>query len=368
MAGNGGEGAVGKVTCAAWIRRREDDGPPGVSRLLVAFGRDATASSPPLVDLLEFDAGASALASEPLVRVVVGEEAADTPRTIAVHPGGRELVCATAKGCRVFKLLFRDFGIHLIPNDASPIQSVGPQKCLTFSTDGTKFAIGGEDGHLRIFHWPSLNVILDEPKAHKSFRDMDISLDSELLVSTSNDGSARIWKIDEGSPLINLTKSLDEKIEYCRFSRDGTKPFLFCTLVKGHNILTMAVDISNWKRIGYKRFSAKPISTLSVSLDGKYLALGNRDGDFCVVEVKTMEVAHWSKKVHLGSPISSIEFCPTERVVISTSHQWGAEITKLDVPPEWKVWQIWLVLLSLFVSSAVLFYLFFKHARLNLLP
>ena len=33
-------------------------------------------------------------------RVVVGEEAADTPGAIAVHPGGRELVCATAKGCR----------------------------------------------------------------------------------------------------------------------------------------------------------------------------------------------------------------------------------------------------------------------------
>ena len=26
----------------------------------------------------------------------------------------------------------------------------------------------------------------------------------------------------------------DEKIEYCRFSRDGAKPFLFCTLVKGN--------------------------------------------------------------------------------------------------------------------------------------
>lgn len=70
MAGNGGEGAVGKVTCAAWILRRDDDGgPPGVSRLLVAFGRGATASSPPLIDLLEFDAKASAIASEsePLV-------------------------------------------------------------------------------------------------------------------------------------------------------------------------------------------------------------------------------------------------------------------------------------------------------------
>jgi hypothetical protein len=69
MAGNGGgEGrAVGKVTCAAWVRRRGDDGPPGVSRLLVVFGRGATASSPPLLELLEFDARASALASEPLV-------------------------------------------------------------------------------------------------------------------------------------------------------------------------------------------------------------------------------------------------------------------------------------------------------------
>lgn len=33
------------------------------------------------------------------------------------------------------------------------------------------------------------------------------SLDSEFLVSTSIDGSARIWKVDDGSPLINLTRS-----------------------------------------------------------------------------------------------------------------------------------------------------------------
>lgn len=44
----------------------------------------------------------------------------------------------------MFKLVYREFGIHLIPSDASPLESVGPQKCLTFSTDGAKFAIGGE--------------------------------------------------------------------------------------------------------------------------------------------------------------------------------------------------------------------------------
>ncbi|GJM96938.1 hypothetical protein PR202_ga13818 [Eleusine coracana subsp. coracana] len=296
----------------------------------------------------------------------MGEEGADAPRAIVVHPGGRELVCATAKGCRLFDMVYKDFGVALISKDSSLLQSVGPQKCLAFSTDGAKFAIGGEDGHLRVFHRPSLGVILDVPKAHKSFLDMDISLDSEFLVSTSIDGSARIWNIDEGVPLVNLTRSSDEKIEYCRFSRDGRKPFLFCTLVKGHDVLTMALGISNWKRIGYKRLSAKPVSTLSVSLDGKYLALGNRDGDFCAMDIKKMEICHWSKKAHLGSPVTSIEFCPTERVVISTSHQWGAEITKLDVPADWKVWQIWLVLASLFVASAILFYTFFKYANLNL--
>ncbi|VAI38236.1 unnamed protein product [Triticum turgidum subsp. durum] len=370
MASDGDEapaGVTGKVTCAAWIRRPA--GGPAVSSsrsLLVVYCRRATPSSPPFLDLLAFDTRACELASEPLLRVVMGEEGADadTPRAIAVHPAGDEFVCATAKGCRLFKLVYDDFCINLVSRDSSALQSVGPQRCLAFSTDGTKFAIGGEDGHLRIFHWPSLTVLLDEPKAHKSFRDIDISLDSAFLVSTSTDGSARIWKIDEGAPLVNLTRSSDERIECCRFSRDGKKPFLFCTLVKGNDIVTVVLNISNWKRIGYKRLLRKPISTLSVSLDGKYLALGSRDGDCCVADVQKMQVSHLIKKVHLGSPISSIEFCPTERIVISTSHQWGAEITKLDVPADWRVWQIWLVFLSLFVTSAILFYTFFKHTNL----
>lgn len=137
MASDGNEapaGVAGKVSCAAWIRR--PSGGPAVSSsrsLLVVYGRGATASSPPFLDLLAFDTRACELASEPLVsaralggvsapaaaaaatavsltagstilqlRVVMGEEGADadTPRAIAVHPAGDEFVCATAKGCR----------------------------------------------------------------------------------------------------------------------------------------------------------------------------------------------------------------------------------------------------------------------------
>jgi hypothetical protein len=57
----------------------------------------------------------------------------------------RRLVYKLCHSCRVFKLVYRDFGVHLVSrDDASPLQYVGPQKCLAFSTDGAKFAIGGE--------------------------------------------------------------------------------------------------------------------------------------------------------------------------------------------------------------------------------
>lgn len=41
----------------------------------------------------------------------------------------------------------------------------------------------------------------------------------------------------------------------------------------GEKAVTAVWDISNWKRIGYKRLLRKPASVMSISRDGKYLAL-----------------------------------------------------------------------------------------------
>ncbi|PKU77251.1 SEC12-like protein 1 isoform X1 [Dendrobium catenatum] len=344
----------GSESCASWIRRPEN-------RVLVVVGKPKIGVSLPLLEVFSFDVKTASLSADPLVTCAMGEEDGD-PVGFAVHPSGEEIVCSTAKGCKLFELCDRDLIFKLVAKDLPPLHSVGPQKCLAFSTDGSKFVTGGQDGHLRIIEWPSLKVLLDEPRAHKCFRDMDISLDSEFLVSTSTDGSARIWKINGAAPMISLTRNPDEKIECCRFSRDGMRPFLFCTVQKGGKVVTAVWDISTWNRIGFKRLLRKPISALSVSLDGKYLALGSSDGDICVVEVKKMEISHWSKKHHLGTAISSIEFCPLERIVISTSNQRGAVITKLNVPADWKEWQIYFLLLFLFLGSAVIFYLFHEHS------
>ncbi|PKA54337.1 SEC12-like protein 1 [Apostasia shenzhenica] len=343
-----------RESCSSWIRRPEN-------RVLVIVGRPRTGAFQSLLEVFSFDAKTASLSAAPLAMCSLGEGDAD-PLGFSVHPNGEEIVCSTNKGCKLFELSDRDLSYKLVVKDLPPLESAGMQNCLAFSTDGSRFASGGQDGHLRILEWPSLKVLVDEPKAHKSFHDMDISLDSEFLVSTSTDGSARIWKINDGAPLISLTRQADEKIECCRFSRDGMKPFLFCTVLKGGKVVTAVWDISTWNRIGFKRLLRKPVSVLSISLDGKYLALGSNDGDMCVVDVKKMEICHWSKKLHLGSSISSIEFCPSERVVISTSNQWGPVITKLNVPADWKEWQLYLLLVALFLCSAVIFYFFYEHS------
>ncbi|KAF2295240.1 hypothetical protein GH714_032266 [Hevea brasiliensis] len=297
-----------------------------------------------------------------LVRLVLEETEGD-PVAIGVHPSGDDFVCSTTKGgCKLFELHGEETNLKVSAKRLPALQDVSPQKCLAFSVDGSRFATGGVDGHLRILEWPSQRIVLDEPKAHKSFRDMDISLDSAFLASTSSDGSARIWNMENGVPLTTLSRNSDEKIELCRFSKDGTKPFLFCAVQRGDKAITAVYDISTWKKIGYKRLLKKPACVMSVSLDGKYLALGSEDGDICVAEVKKMEVSHYSKRLHLGSYITSLEFCPNQRVVLSTSNKWRAVVTKLNVPADWKEWQIYLLLVGLFLASALAFYIFFENS------
>ncbi|KAL2548927.1 SEC12-like protein 1 [Forsythia ovata] len=340
----------GTVTCATWIRRPEN-------AHLVVLGK----SRPSSLEIFSFDPKTTSLSPSP--KATFEFEEGVNPLTIAVHPSGDDVVCSTSTGgCKLFEVYGREDYIKLTTKELPPLQGVGLQKCLAFSVDGTRFATGGVDGYLRIFEWPSMQVILDEPRAHKSFQDMDFSLDSEFLATTSTDGSARIWNTNDGAPITTLTRNSDEKIELCRFSKDGTKPFLFCTVQRGNRSLTGVWDISSWKKIGHKRLLKKPASIMSMSRDGKYLALGSKDGDVCVVEVKRMEVRHWSRRLHLGSNIASLEFCPSERVILTSSTEWGAMVTKLSVPADWKEWQIYALLLGLFLASLLIFYVFFENS------
>ncbi|KAK6144705.1 hypothetical protein DH2020_021525 [Rehmannia glutinosa] len=335
----------GTVTCATWIRRPEN-------AHLVVVGK----SGPSSLEVFSFDPKATSLSSSHKVSQVSSLLARDgdqflfllklfdieivakyefeegvNPVTMAVHPSGDSLVCSTSTGdCKLFYLYGWEDNIKFMVEELLPLQGVGLQKCLAFSVDGTRFATGGVHRALSITMSP-------------------FSLDSEFLASTSTDGSARVWNTIDGAPVTTLARNSDEKIGLCRFSKDGKKPFLFCSVQRGNTALTGVWDISTWKKIGHRRLLRKPAS-------------GSKDGDVCVVEVEKMEVRHWSKRLHLGSNITSLEFCPSERIILSSSSEWGAMVTKLTVPADWKDWQIYLFLLGLFLASLVVFYVFYQNS------
>nr|XP_025636263.1 uncharacterized protein LOC112730389 [Arachis hypogaea] len=87
-----------------------------------------------------------------------------------------DFVCSLSNGsCKLFELYGNETKMKLLAKELAPLQNIGSQNCITFSVDRSKFATGGSDGHIRIMEWPSMNNILDEPRAHKSVQDMDFS-------------------------------------------------------------------------------------------------------------------------------------------------------------------------------------------------
>ncbi|GJZ73009.1 RNA-directed DNA polymerase, eukaryota, reverse transcriptase zinc-binding domain protein [Tanacetum coccineum] len=61
-----------------------------------------------------------------------------------------------------------------------------------------------------------------------------------------------------------------------------------------------------------------------VSLNGmRNMAEGSKDGDVCVVTTKKMEVSQCSRHLHLGFPLTSLDFCSSQRLKITRRSSQG---------------------------------------------
>lgn len=241
------------------------------------------------------------------------------------------------------------------------LQGLGVQNCICFSGDGSLLATGGKDGHLRVFAWPTCQVVLDEPQAHRSIQDIDISLDAAYLASTAEDGACRVWDIVKGVSVTQLQRETDEKFGYCRFSRDGTQAFLFVSITKGSSSGYIGVwNMMDWSKLGLKKLADVPISSLSVSRDGKSLGLGSIEGDVAVILVRRMETTQLIENAH-SSAVTVLEFSKHGRSILSLGADTTVRVSRLE-NSEWKEWQLYLVLVGMILLSGLLFLLFFKSS------
>lgn len=259
----------------------------------------------------------------------------DAPYRMAIHPLDDSIICSFSNGCRRFELTSEDESeatkIVIKPSGKAldQLENVGQQQSLIFSTDGLLLAAGGEDGHLRVFEWPSLKIVLDQPDAHKSIKDMDFSLDGTFLASLGDSGPCRIWNLSTSAQAASLSVDKGERLGSCRFSRDGVRPLLFITLKQGDKGLIAYWDTNTWKKVGAQVIEKNPISAFSISSDGKFLATGTSEGDISIIEVVKMRTYQKVKGAHMFF-VSSMEFSRDSRGLVSASGDSSLKVTKLE--------------------------------------
>ncbi|CAN1143784.1 SEC12-like protein 2 [Linum perenne] len=309
------------------------DGPDPASEYYVVLaggggeGRSGIANA---IVLVHFDLASNSLSTRLVTKHILGSE---LPYRMTVHPGGDGLICAMQNGCRFFEWDeikengTRKLDVKISEKALDQLQEVGQQLALVYDSDGSTLAVGGEEGDLRIFKWPSMEMILNEAQAHSSTKYLCFSPDGKFLVSLGGRGPGRVWDVPSAKVIASLSNTSDEVFASCRFvqSRDNTLVLYIAAITgKGGSIVTW--NASSWKRLRSKHVVGDSISSFNVSPDGRLLAMGTARGDVVVVDSAKMRVQMVVRKAHLGF-VTALAFSHDSKALASASMDSSARVT-----------------------------------------
>ncbi|KAL9254950.1 SEC12-like protein [Drosera capensis] len=322
--------------------------------VLAGGGGEGRSGIPNAVLLAEFDFETTSLSNEPVVNLRTG---GDLPYRMSVHPGGEGLICAMPNSFRWFQWEAsdtngeRELSVRESDNALVQLEDIGLQLALAFSKDGSMLAAGGEDGKLRVFKWPSVEIILNKENAHSSVKDLDFSPDGKFLVSVGS-GLCRVWNVTSSEIEVSLPRETDEIFSYCRFSqRSDGNPVLYTTVMHGKGGRIVTWNTSSWKRIASKRITGDPVSAFSVSDDAKFLAIGTTEGDVLVLSSSTMQVQMTVKKAHLGI-VTALMFSHDSRALVSAAMDSSVRVTIIENKSK-NGFPFWLAIIILLLAVIV---------------
>ncbi|KAL2344741.1 hypothetical protein Fmac_006026 [Flemingia macrophylla] len=309
--------------------------------------------------IAHFDVASNTLSDEPVCKLGTDSE---LPYRMALHSNGDGLICAmeTPKVCRWFdwdqneNSEIHKLSLKLSEKVLTQLEDVGQQLALAFNDDGTVLAVGGEDGNLRIFKWPSMELILNESNAHSSVKDLHFSSDGKLLASLGSGGPCRVWDVSSSMVLASLSNENRENFSSCRFSQtiDKTRVLYIAANIDGKgSILTW--NTQTWERMGSKYISRDPISAFNVSADGKFLACGTPSGDILIVNSTNMKIQTMIKEAHLGV-VTAVAFSPDSRALASVSMDSSARVTIIEEKPNGGL-SLWIAVLIILLAVAAYF-------------
>ncbi|CAD6256221.1 unnamed protein product [Miscanthus lutarioriparius] len=281
------------------------------------------------------EAAPAALSPETVVEVKTREE---VPYRMAVHPRGDGVFCAFPNGCRLYRWESQEgegpqkLALEPDREALAELKDVGLQLSVSFSGEGSILAIGGEDGHLRVFKWPAMASVLTETDTKTSIKDLTISSDDKFLAVNRSSGPCRVWDLQSSEVVASLPREAGEIFGFCRFcNKTDNSHVLFITAMQGDYGKIVSWNTTSWTRIGSKKITREAISAFAVSPNGALLAIGTIEGSTIIVGSKDMRTLVTVKKAHLGI-VTTLAFSQDSRTLLSTSFDSTARVTYVGSP------------------------------------
>uniref|UniRef100_A0A0A9G748 Anaphase-promoting complex subunit 4 WD40 domain-containing protein n=1 Tax=Arundo donax TaxID=35708 RepID=A0A0A9G748_ARUDO len=203
---------------------------------------------------------------------------------MAVHPRGDGVIIAFPNGCRLYRWTSQEreepHKLALKSNEEAlmGLKGVGLQLAVSFNGEGSVFATGGVDGHLRVFKWPgpAMEPFLTEADTKTSIKDLTFSSDEKFLAVIRSSSPCTVWNLQSSEVVANLPREAGEIFGFCRFSnKTDSSHILFVTVtaMQGDYGKIISWNTTSWTKIGSKKITREAISAFAVSPDGALLAM-----------------------------------------------------------------------------------------------
>ncbi|KAG0315278.1 hypothetical protein BGZ97_008410 [Linnemannia gamsii] len=240
----------------------------------------------------------------------------DAPMSISVHP---------TESALAFGINSATNKVEAGENENCRIFQYSEERIEAVHNKGTLASRNSDDYQIALLKYPSLTPVMPvtQFKGHEIL-DIDFSADGTHIAAVS---AMNLWIIsaETGRVLEVITNPVLNKkkpfvFRTCRFGRGAFSNILY-TVVNGDRNQKPFVcmwDATKWSRIRTLTVGPKPITTCTISPDGKLIAFSSSDMGLRICSSKSLQVLMTVPSVHT-LPVTSLAFNSDASLLVSGS-------------------------------------------------
>jgi WD40 repeat protein len=190
----------------------------------------------------------------------------------------------------------------------------GAVQAMVFSPDGTLLVSGGNDGTLRLWDLEEAQQVAVQRREDGGILSVNFSQDGSLLVTVAENQVVRIWSMPEGREVITLDQFL-APVTYATFTPDTGK--LICGYGDGHlEIIQIDDGVILFNAPGH----SYEVNQILLSSDGTHVLTASDDRVIKIWELKDNRLRKGQTLSGHTMLVTDIALLPDEQSLVSVSN------------------------------------------------